>query len=109
MLGLTGLPSIGSLRDALAAGVARTLGHREAVLAPTTSAAHAGALPDGYGVTLTVGTGVGCLAVDPATATIHRVDGWGDLHGDDGSASRSAAPASPPCCGRSTGAARRRP
>ena len=33
-----------------------------------------------------MGTGVGCLAVDPATATIHRVDGWGHLYGDDGSA-----------------------
>jgi glucosamine kinase len=86
VLGLTGLPSVVELRDALAAGVARTLGAREVVLCADNVTAHAGALPDGYGVALTVGTGVGCLAVDPATATIHRVDGWGHLYGDDGSA-----------------------
>jgi glucosamine kinase len=86
VLGLTGLPSIAPLRDALAAGVARTLGAREVVLCADNVTAHAGALPDGHGVALTVGTGVGCLAVDPATATIHRVDGWGHLYGDDGSA-----------------------
>jgi glucosamine kinase len=86
VLGLTGLPAVVELRDALAAGVARALAAREVVLCADNVTAHAGALPDGYGVALTVGTGVGCLAVDPATATIHRVDGWGHLYGDDGSA-----------------------
>src|ERR687898_919674 len=56
VLGLTGLPSIAALRDALAAGVARTLGTREVVLCADNVTAHAGALPDGYGVALTVGT-----------------------------------------------------
>lgn len=86
VLGLTGLPSTVELRDALAAGVARLTAAREVVLCADNVTAHAGALPDGYGVALTAGTGVNCLAVDPAAAVAHRVDGWGYLYGDDGSA-----------------------
>jgi N-acetylglucosamine kinase-like BadF-type ATPase len=86
VLGLTGLPSTVELRDALAAGVARLMSAGEVVLCADNVTAHAGALPDGYGVALTGGTGVNCLAVDAAAAVVHRVDGWGHLYGDDGSA-----------------------
>jgi N-acetylglucosamine kinase-like BadF-type ATPase len=86
VLGLTGLPTSAGLRDALAAGVTSVLGAREVVVCTDTVIAHAGALPKAYGVVLTVGTGVGCLAVDPAAGVAHRVDGWGHLFGDDGSA-----------------------
>jgi len=86
VLGLTGLPSTVEHRDALAAGVARILGAGEVVLCADNVTSHAGALPDGYGVALTAGTGVNCLAADPAAAVAHRVDGWGHLFGDDGSA-----------------------
>ncbi|MEV4539548.1 BadF/BadG/BcrA/BcrD ATPase family protein [Asanoa sp. NPDC049518] len=86
VLGLTGLPSSTNRRDALSAGIARVLRAREVVLGADNVTAHAGALPSSHGVALTVGTGVGCLVVDPATATIRRLDGWGHLLGDDGSA-----------------------
>lgn len=86
VLGLTGLPSSPNRRDALSAGIARVLRAREVVLGADNVTAHAGALPEAYGVALTVGTGVGCLAVDPAAGTIRRLDGWGHLFGDDGSA-----------------------
>jgi len=86
VLGLTGLPSDAALRDALAAGITRILDAGEVVLCADNVTAHAGALPDGYGVALTAGTGVNCLAVDPAAGVVRRVDGWGHLYGDDGSA-----------------------
>ncbi|GIF64042.1 ATPase [Asanoa ishikariensis] len=86
VLGLTGLPSSANRRDALSAGIARVLGAREVVLGADNVTAHAGALPSSHGVALTVGTGVGCLVVDPAAGTIRRLDGWGHLLGDDGSA-----------------------
>jgi len=86
VLGLSGLPTSAPSRDALAAGVAGVLAAREVVLCADNVTAHAGALPDGYGVALSVGTGVNCLAVDAAAGVIHRVDGWGHLFGDDGSA-----------------------
>jgi len=84
--GLTGLPSAVQERDRLAKAVAGLLHAREVVLCGDNVTAHAGALPDRHGVVLTVGTGVGCLAVDPTSGTIRRVDGWGYLFGDDGSA-----------------------
>jgi N-acetylglucosamine kinase-like BadF-type ATPase len=86
VLGLTGLPSTVELRDVLAAEVARLMAAREVVLCADNVTAHAGALLDGYGVALTAGTGVNCLAADPAAGVVHRVDGWGHLYGDDGSA-----------------------
>lgn len=85
-LGLTGLPSTVEQRDRLAVEISRRLNAREVVLCADNVTAHVGALPERYGVVLTVGTGVGCLAVDPASGTARRVDGWGYLFGDGGSA-----------------------
>ncbi|MFG1705065.1 N-acetylglucosamine kinase [Nonomuraea sp. M3C6] len=86
VLGLTGLPARPEQRELLAGKIASVLRAEEVVLCADNVTAHAGALPGGHGVVLTIGTGVGCLAVDSATGTSSRVDGWGHLFGDDGSA-----------------------
>ncbi|MBF8192209.1 ATPase [Nonomuraea sp. K274] len=86
VLGLSGLPATPEQRDLLAGKIASVLRAEEVVLCADNVTAHAGALPDGHGVVLTIGTGVGCLAVDAATGTSARVDGWGHLFGDDASA-----------------------
>jgi N-acetylglucosamine kinase-like BadF-type ATPase len=84
-LGLTGLPSDESGRDRLAAQLDALFPGAELVLCADNVTAHAGLFRGARGVALTVGTGVNCLAVDPASGAWHRVDGWGHLLGDDGS------------------------
>jgi glucosamine kinase len=86
VLGLTGLPVTAEGRERLAGAVAELTGAEEVLLCADYVTAHAGALGAGRGVVLAVGTGVGCLAVDPDTGTCHKVDAWGHLFGDDGSA-----------------------
>jgi N-acetylglucosamine kinase-like BadF-type ATPase len=83
-LGLTGLPSDERGRDRLAAELDALFPGAAIVLCADNVTAHAGLFRGAGGVALTVGTGVNCLAVDPAGAW-HRVDGWGHLLGDDGS------------------------
>ncbi|MFC4950456.1 N-acetylglucosamine kinase [Pseudonocardia sp. GCM10023141] len=83
VLGLTGLPVLESDRERLGAAIAELLPAEEVLLCADNVTAHAGALGGGPGVALTVGTGVGCLAV--RNEVRHRVDGWGHLFGDDGS------------------------
>ncbi|MEJ3653690.1 BadF/BadG/BcrA/BcrD ATPase family protein [Actinomycetes bacterium KLBMP 9759] len=85
-LGLTGLPATAEGRERLGAAVAELLPTPEVLLCADNVTAHAGALGGARGVALTVGTGVNCLAVDPSAGICHRVDGWGHLFGDDGSA-----------------------
>ncbi|WP_232665738.1 N-acetylglucosamine kinase [Pseudonocardia sp. TRM90224] len=85
-LGLTGLPATAEGRERLGAAVAELLPTPEVLLCADNVTAHAGALGGARGVALTVGTGVNCLAVDPEAGFCHRVDGWGHLFGDDGSA-----------------------
>ena len=86
VFGLTGLGlSDEPTRARLGTALAATLRAREVVLCADNVTAHAGLLRGTRGVALTVGTGVNCLAVDPATAVHRRVDGWGHLFGDDGS------------------------
>jgi N-acetylglucosamine kinase-like BadF-type ATPase len=84
-LGLTGCPSDPALVRALAAGVADVLDAAEVRICADMVTAHAGALPDGYGVVVAAGTGVVCLAVD-VDGSWHKVDGHGYLFGDTGSA-----------------------
>lgn len=84
-LGLTGLPPERPAADLFAAEVSDVLGATEVRLCTDLVTAHAGALPDGYGVVLTAGTGVACLAVG-IDGTWHRVDGHGYVFGDLGSA-----------------------
>ncbi|WP_328331805.1 hypothetical protein OHA70_12385 [Kribbella sp. NBC_00382] len=84
-LGLTGFPRDPGVARQLAAGIAEVLQAREVRLTQDMVTAHAGALPDGYGVVVAAGTGLVCLAVDRDGAW-HKVDGDGYLFGDAGSA-----------------------
>ncbi|MGI5128210.1 N-acetylglucosamine kinase [Pseudonocardia sp. CA-107938] len=84
-LGLTGLPSDEPGRHRLAAELDALWPDAELLLCADNVTAHAGLFRGARGVALTVGTGVNCLAVDPAAGASHRVDGWGHLLGDDGS------------------------
>lgn len=84
--GMTGSPSDPDQRERFAAGVADVLGAAEVRVSADLVTAHAGALPDGHGVALSVGTGVIALGVNTATGATARVDGWGYLIGDAGSA-----------------------
>lgn len=86
VLGLTGLPGDPAVRQRLLDGAAAIFGAASVWACPDLVTAHAGALPDGHGVTLTVGTGVAAFAVDGARGTTYRVDGWGYVFGDGGSA-----------------------
>lgn len=85
VVGHTGLP----VDDAARAGLADALlGEglaNSVVLAPDEVTAHAGAFAGRPGVVTAVGTGSVTLAVDE-DGRGHRVDGWGHLFGDAGSA-----------------------
>ncbi|MEV6287943.1 BadF/BadG/BcrA/BcrD ATPase family protein [Kribbella sp. NPDC051770] len=84
-LGLAGFPHHPESARALAEAIFKSLRAQEVRLAQDMVTAHAGALPDGYGVVVAAGTGLVCLAVDHE-ATWHKVDGGGYLFGDAGSA-----------------------
>lgn len=84
-LGLTSYPADPADVRALAADVAEFLQATEVRICVDMVTAHAGALPDGYGVVVAAGTGSVCLAVD-RDGSWHRVDGHGYLFGDAGSA-----------------------
>jgi N-acetylglucosamine kinase-like BadF-type ATPase len=84
-LGLTGFPPDPAVAAELAAHIARSLPAREVRLTQDMVTAHAGALPDGYGVVVAAGTGLVCLGVD-RDGTWRKVDGHGYLFGDAGSA-----------------------
>lgn len=84
--GMTGSPSDPDQRERFAAAVADVLGAREVRVSADLVTAHAGALVDGHGVAVSVGTGVIALGVDVASGATTRVDGWGYLIGDAGSA-----------------------
>ncbi|MFD7153419.1 N-acetylglucosamine kinase [Kribbella sp. NPDC059898] len=84
-LGLTGYPQAPGAAEQLAADVAELLDAGEVRLTQDMVTAHAGALPDGYGVVVAAGTGLVCLAVD-RDGTWRKLDGHGYLFGDAGSA-----------------------
>lgn len=84
--GLTGLPNEPADLDRLARRIAVSLNATEVRLSTDALTAHAGALPDGHGVVLAAGTGVIALAIDQRAGTGRRLDGWGHLFGDEGSA-----------------------
>ncbi|GAB2560991.1 N-acetylglucosamine kinase [Kribbella endophytica] len=84
-LGLTGYPQNPAAAAQLAGHIARSLPAREVRLTQDMVTAHAGALPDGYGVVVAAGTGLVCLGVD-RDGTWRKVDGHGYLFGDAGSA-----------------------
>ncbi|NEA33203.1 BadF/BadG/BcrA/BcrD ATPase family protein [Streptomyces sp. SID13031] len=84
-LGLTGFPQDPGMARKLAGGIAGLLQAGEVRLTQDMVTAHAGALPDGYGVVVAAGTGLVCLGVD-RDGSWHKVDGHGYLFGDAGSA-----------------------
>jgi N-acetylglucosamine kinase-like BadF-type ATPase len=84
-LGLAGFPAAPPNAQLLAEGIAETLAAKEVRLTQDMVTAHAGALPDGYGVVVAAGTGLVCLAVD-RDGSSHKIDGHGYLFGDAGSA-----------------------
>jgi N-acetylglucosamine kinase-like BadF-type ATPase len=84
-LGLTGFPNHPPTAERLARAVAETLQAKEVRLTQDMVTAHAGALPDGYGIVVAAGTGLVCLGVD-RDGSWHKVDGHGFLFGDAGSA-----------------------
>jgi N-acetylglucosamine kinase-like BadF-type ATPase len=84
-LGLSGYPADPAAVETLAAGVARVVCAAEVRICQDMVTAHAGALPDGYGVVVAAGTGLVCLAVD-TDGSWHKVDGHGYLFGDTGGA-----------------------
>lgn len=84
-LGLTGFPQDPAMARKLAEGIGELLQATEVRLTQDMVTAHAGALPDGYGVVVAAGTGLVCLAVDRDGAW-YKVDGHGYMFGDAGSA-----------------------
>lgn len=84
-LGLTGFPQDPAMARKLAEGIGELLQAAEVRLTQDMVTAHAGALPDGYGVVVAAGTGLVCLAVD-RDGSWYKVDGHGYMFGDAGSA-----------------------
>ena len=84
VLGLTTLPGDTATADRLATAIADATGAREVWLTGDAVTAHAGALADGHGVVMVVGTGIACLAIDAGSGRSRRVDGDGFLLGDAG-------------------------
>lgn len=84
--GFTGWPADRDEQRRFSSEVAGILGAREVRAAADVVCAHAGAFPHGDGVVLAAGTGVIALGVDQKTGRWERVDGWGHLLGDAGSA-----------------------
>lgn len=83
VLGLTTAPSESGEADRLCRLVAEATGAHEVWLADDAVTAHAGALSGGWGVSLTVGTGVACL-VAPMAGGARILGGHGYLLGDEG-------------------------
>lgn len=84
-LGLTGFPNDPPTAERMAQAIAEVLHSKEVRLTQDMVTAHAGALPDGYGVVVAAGTGLVCLGVD-RDGSWHKIDGHGYLFGDAGSA-----------------------
>jgi N-acetylglucosamine kinase-like BadF-type ATPase len=85
VLGLTTAPSDPRSRERLCADVSAGTDASEVWLADDAVTAHAGALSLGWGVSVTVGTGVACLVL-PEAGEPRIVGGHGYLLGDEGGA-----------------------
>lgn len=84
-VGHTGLPVDEAERVTIARLLAARTGARNVLLTPDWTTAHLGAFGGGPGVVIAAGTGSVALGVDEAGRTA-RVDGFGYLFGDAGSA-----------------------
>jgi N-acetylglucosamine kinase-like BadF-type ATPase len=85
VLGLTTAPTDGPSQQALCTRVAKGIDAAEVWLADDAVTGHAGALSEGWGASVTVGTGVACLAM-PQAGDPHIIGGHGYLLGDEGGA-----------------------
>jgi N-acetylglucosamine kinase-like BadF-type ATPase len=83
VMGLSTAPEDPDARTGLCRLLGATTHAREVWLAGDAVTAHAGALSLGWGVSVTVGTGVACLAL-PRVGEPHVLGGHGFLLGDDG-------------------------
>ena len=83
VMSLTTAPSDARSRQRLCEEVARCLGAPEVWLMDDSVTAHAGALSLGWGVTVTAGTGVACLAM-PRDGAPRLIGGHGYLLNDEG-------------------------
>lgn len=82
--GVAGLLSAPDRADELLDGLATTFARSRVVVTSDAITSHAGALSGQPGVVVAAGTGTSVVAVD-RDGTLHLVDGWGHLLGDDGS------------------------
>jgi N-acetylglucosamine kinase-like BadF-type ATPase len=85
VLGLTTAPTDEPSKVRLCEQVGLAVGAKQVWLADDAVTAHAGALSMGWGVSVSVGTGVACMAV-PEEGTPRIVGGHGYLLGDEGGA-----------------------
>lgn len=85
VLGLTTAPTDEPSQQRLCEDVARGVGAGQVWLADDAVTAHAGALSMGWGVSVSVGTGVACMAA-PREGTPRIIGGHGYLLGDEGGA-----------------------
>ena len=85
VLGLTTAPTDAVAADRLCRAVAGATGAAEVWLADDAVTTHAGALASGWGVSITAGTGVACLALAHVGAP-RIIGGHGFLLGDEGGA-----------------------
>lgn len=83
-IGMAGLTTLDGGGDALADALAGCWPGARVAVTTDSVTAHAGALGGGAGVVLAVGTGSVALGLS-ADGLLHRVDGWGQWLGDDGS------------------------
>ena len=86
VLGLTTAPSEAASQERLCREVADAVGAAETWLADDAVTTHAGALAQGWGVSVTAGTGVACLAMPAGTGAPRIIGGHGFLLGDEGGA-----------------------
>ena len=84
VIGMTTLPADADDRAAIATGIRSRVDATDVWITGDEVAAHAGAFGGDAGVMLVVGTGVACIAADPATGTMATIDGTGFLIGDEG-------------------------
>ena len=84
VIGMTTLPADADDRTALALAMRSRVGAGEVWITGDEITAHAGAFDGDAGVALVVGTGVACIAADPATGSMATIDGAGFLIGDEG-------------------------
>ena len=83
-VGMAGVTMLDGGAEALAQRIAQLWPGTNVAVAGDVLTAHAGALDGRPGVVLSVGTGVNALGLS-ADGGMHRVDGWGQWLGDDGS------------------------